>query len=322
LKVGLTVGLTVRLTVRQASLAVVGWAIAVLIAGCAGPAEIKPGDCFARGTARAFDFAAQVTCDEPHSVEVVAKAAGTGELATFRRAELDVADSRARQLYRAEVTRLCEPAWSSLTGYDDLAKTLAPGATVLPALYGDLAVEAVPADQWDGGDRTLICYQVFGRPGFEGETAVEVSTRVLPDLIRNRQVPLEVRDCAVGPSGDRGEVRVPCADPHDREYVGHLNLAQFVGAVPELDQAFLDQFDSQTAENSRWAVLDGLCDAVFSPLLGAERPDISLVSQVYTAEPDWGWAQDGAYHAACFAQTEGSVTGSVVGIGEAPLTQG
>ena len=298
-------------------------AVLTLIAGCGdGGVEIKAGDCYAGGTARAFDFAAKVSCDEQHQVEVVTKAAATGELAKFRRTELDVADSRARQLLRAEVARLCEPAWSSLTGYDELGKEVAPGATVLPALYGDVAVEAVPTDQWDDGDRTLICYQVFGRPGFEGEQAVEVSTQVLPDLVDNRGVPLEVRDCAVSPTNERGEVRVPCSDPHDREYVGHLNLAQFVGAVPGLDQAFLDQFDSKTAEDARWAVIDGICNTVFRPLLGSERTDIKLVSQVYTAEPDWGWAKDGAYHGACFAQTEGPVTGSVIGIGDAPLTPG
>jgi hypothetical protein len=311
------------LTIRRRSQAVILLTVAALSAGCGESIEVNTGDCFAGGTAEAFDFTAKVACDEPHTVEVVAKASASGELAEFSRADLEVAGSRARQLYLAEVADRCEPAWSAYTGYVELADELAAGATVLPALYGDLAVEAVPADLWDNGERTLICYQVFGRPGRDGEQAITVEAPVLPDLIRKPTlVPDDVRDCAVGPTADSGEVRVPCSSQHNREYLGHLDLAEFVGVVPGLDQPFLDGFDSRTAEEPSWARLDGLCHEIFASLLGADRPDISLVSQVYTAEPDWGWAKDGAYHAACFAQTATPVTGSVIGIGDRALATG
>ncbi len=191
---------------------------------------------------------------------------------------------------------------------------------MLPALYGDLAVEATPARQWDRGDRTLICYQVFGRPGYEGEEAVPVTSLLLADLVRNqRDVPMGVRDCAVRPTTDVGERKVPCAEPHDREYLGNVDLAEFLGTADGLDQAFLDGFDSRTAPQASWEVLDGLCRDLFVPLLGEPRPDITVFSQVYTADPAWGWRNGGAYHAACFAQTEVTVTGSVIGIGDDDL---
>ncbi|HEY9350477.1 MAG TPA: septum formation family protein [Acidothermales bacterium] len=287
--------------------------------GSSGP-DIQTGDCFARGTANSFDFDAKVSCDEPHTVEVVATAPASGELADFNRAELDVVGGEARRLYLAEVSNLCEPAWSAYTGYEELAATQAPGADVLPALYGDLAVEATPARQWDRGDRTLICYQVFGRPGFDGEEAVPVTSLLLADLLsKQADVPVDVRDCALRPTADVGERKVPCTEPHDREYLGNVDLAEFRDTAPGLDQAFLDAFDSRTAPPASWEILDGLCRDLFVPLLGTERPDITVYSQVYTADPAWGWKAAGAYHAACFAQTEVQLTSSLIGIGDAAL---
>jgi hypothetical protein len=287
--------------------------------GSSGP-DIETGDCFARGTAHAFDFDAKVPCDEPHTVEVVATAPASGELADFSRAELDVVGGQARRMYLAEVSNLCEPAWSAYTGYEELAADRAPGADVLPALYGDLAVEATPARQWDRGNRTLICYQVFGRPGFEGEEAVPVNSLVLADLLSNQSdVPVGVRDCAVRPTADVGERKVPCTEPHDREYLGNIDLAEFRDRTPGLDQAFLDGFDSRTAQQASWEILDGLCRDLFVPLVGAERPDITVFSQVYTGDPAWGWNTAGAYHAGCFAQTDVQLTGSIIGIGDGAL---
>jgi hypothetical protein len=226
--------------------------------------------------------------------------------------------SRAPRRTSSRSSRL--PAWSAYTGYQELAAGRAPSADVLPALYGDLAVEALPARQWDRGNRTLICYQVFGRPGFEGEQAVPVTSPLLADLLRNQQdVPVEVRDCAVRPTADVGERRVPCSEPHDREYLGNIDAAEFLGTTPGLDQAFLDGFDSRAAPPASWEILDGLCRDLFGTLLGAPRSDITIYSQVYTADPAWGWRSNGAYHAACFAQTDVTLTGSLIGIGDAAL---
>jgi Septum formation len=306
-------------TVWTASVVAVLLTMTLAACGGSGP-DIETGDCFASGTAHSFDFEAKVPCDKAHTVEVVATAPASGELADFSRAELDVAGGEARRLYLAEVSNLCEPAWSAYTGYVELAAARAPGADVLPALYGDLAVEATPARQWDRGNRTLICYQVFGRPGFEGEEAVPVNSLLLADLLSNQDdVPVGVRDCAIRPTDEVGERKVPCTEPHDREYLGNVDLAEFRDSTPGLNQAFLDGFDSRTAPQDSWAILDGLCRDLFVPLLGAERSDITLYSQVYTADPAWGWNTGGAYHAACFAQTDVQLTGSLIGIGDAAL---
>jgi Septum formation len=308
--------------VNVAALVAAALLMTMSLAACtsSGP-DIQTGDCFARGTATSFDFDAEVSCTDPHSVEVVATAPASGELADFSREELDVPGGRARALYLAEVSNLCEPAWSAYTGYQELAASRAPSAHVLPALYGDLAVEALPAPQWDRGNRMLICYQVFGRPGFEREEAVPVTIPLLADLLdKQEDVPVGIRDCAVRPTAAAGERRVPCTEPHDREYLGNIDLAEFLGTVPGLDQAFLDDFDSRTAPQANWEIIDGLCRDLFAPLLGgAPRPDITIFSQVYSADPAWGWRSNGAYHAACFAQTDVTLTGSLIGIGDAAL---
>lgn len=307
---------------RSAALvAAVLTSLGVLSAGCGhGTGDVAVGDCFRSGTAAAFGWDTEVPCDQPHSVEVFAVRDVTDIYRDTPRAALEEEGNPARQRYLALLTEFCEPAWSDHSGFGELGGSLSPQAVVLPALYGDMALEASPAADWDAGRKTVICYQVLGRPGVDGEQAISVDRPVLAGLGRApAAVPLQVRDCAMSPVADRREQRVPCAEPHDREYLGHLNLAQFVGLVPGLDQAFLDRFSSVTAPAKDWAVLDGLCGRIFRSLPGRSRPDITLLAQVYTADETWGWAEKGAYHAACFARTGQQVTRSVVGIGERPL---
>lgn len=305
---------------RVSRLAAVVGIVGLFGAGCAsGPGDVRVGDCFEYGSAAAFDWESEVSCGDPHSVEVFATVTVTGDLARYSRAELAQQDSPARSLYLSAVTRLCEPAWSEYTGYDVLAAQT-PDAIVLPALYGDMAVEAMPAQQWDGGDKRLVCYQVFGRPGDGGEQAIMVEGRVLAGLATEPdEVPLDVRDCALNPNAERGEQKVACRQLHDREYLGHLDLAQFVGSAPGLDQAFLDRFESGTAPEADWNVIDEVCARVFPPLIGATRSDITILSQVFTADPDWGWAENGSYHVACIAQTAVPTSRSVIDIESAPL---
>jgi hypothetical protein len=128
----------------------------------------------------------------------------------------------------------------------------------------------------------------------------------------DQDIPIQVRDCALSPIGDQGEQRLSCAKPHDREYLGHLDLSEFVGRAPGLNQAFLDRFDSTTAAQQDWAVLDELCRQIFVPLLGDNPQGITVLAQVYTGEARWGWADQGFYHAACFARTAQQVSHSVV----------
>ncbi|MGI9002227.1 MAG: septum formation family protein [Pseudonocardia sp.] len=305
---------------RVARLAGLVTVLGLLAAGCGVPrGEAEVGDCFETGSAAAFDWDAEVDCDNAHSVEVFAAVALTGRLATYPRGELAKEGTEARDRYLDLVTELCEPRWSAYTGYDTLAPQ-APDAVVLPALYGDMAVEAVPADNWDAGDKRVVCYQVLGRPGDGGEQALLVEGRVLDGLAADPdEVPLDVRDCALSPTAEQGERKVACREQHDREYLGHLDLAEFAGITPGLDQAFLDRFDSAASPEQEWAVIDGLCGQVFGSLIGQRRPDITVLSQVFTADPDWGWADEGAYHAACFAQTAQLTGRSVVGIDTAPL---
>lgn len=289
--------------------------------GCADDAgDVAAGDCFRTGTAAAFGWGSEVDCDQPHTVEVFAVRDVSATLGRFPRSALDAGANPARQQYLALVKDFCEPAWSEYTGYRDLAGALAPGAVVLPAFYGDMALEATPAQQWDQGNKVVICYQVFGRPDRPDEQPLQVALPVLDTADRDPAgVPAQVRDCAATSADGQGERRVPCTTPHDREYLGHLDLTRFVGRAPGLDQAFLDRFDTATAPPGDWAVLDGLCAEIFPPVLGGAREDISLLAQVYTDDQSWGWAREGAYHAACFAQTARQVSRSVVAIGEAPL---
>lgn len=284
-----------------AALTVVG----LLSTACAdGRGEVEAGDCFGQGTAARFDWDTEVSCEKPHTVEVfhVHDASAT-PLGQFARADLDEQGSPARQQYLRLLTDVCEPKWSDYTGYDELASPLVPGAVVLPALNGDMALEATAQPEWEAGNRIVVCYQVLGRPGTRNEAPISVQRPVLQTLTTDPgAVPIELRDCALAPVGGQGEQPVPCTAQHDREYLGHLDLAQFLGgSVPELDQPFLDQFDTVTASEQDWAVLDGLCERVFGQLIG-ENQDASLFAQVYTDE-SWGWADGGFYHAACFAQT-------------------
>jgi Septum formation len=292
-----------------------------LSAGCGhGAGGVAAGDCFRTGSASAFGWGTEVPCDEPHSVEVFAVHDASEDFRDTPRAALEEEGNPARARYLALVREFCEPKWSNYSGFGELGGSLTPQAVVLPAIYGDMALEASPAADWDAGRKTVICYQVFGRPGVDGEEAISVDHPVLTTVgTAPATVPIQVRDCAMSPVGDRREQRVPCSEPHDREYLGHLNLAQFVGLVPGLDQAFLDRFNSATAPAKDWAVLDGLCGRIFRSLPGHSRPDITLLAQVYTADKTWGWADGGGYHTACFARTGQQVTRSVVGIGDRPL---
>ncbi len=286
-----------------------------------GTGDVEVGDCFRGGTAAAFGWGTKVPCDRPHSVEVFAVRDVTGSYRDIQRAALEEEGNPARARYLALVTEFCEPAWSDYSGFGELGSSLTPRAVVRPAIYGDMALEASPAADWDAGRKTVICYQVLGRPGVDGEQAISVDRPVLATLGRApAAVPLQVRDCALSPVGDQREKRVPCAEPHDREYLGHLDLAQFAGLVPGLDQALLDRFNSVTAPDKDWAVLDGLCGRIFGSLPGRSRADITLLAQVHTADKTWGWAQGGAYHTACFARTGQQVTRSVVGIGDRSLS--
>ena len=295
--------------------------IGALSAGCGRSAgDVSVGDCFRSGTAAAFGWGTEVPCDRPHSVEVFAVRDATDIFRDTPRAALEDAANRDQRRYLALMAEFCEPAWSGYSGFGELGSSLTSSAVVLPAVYGDMALEASPAADWDAGKKLVICYQVLGRPGIDGEQAISVDHPVLETLGRApAAVPLQVRDCAMSPVAGQREQRVPCAEPHDREYLGHLNLAQFVGLVPGLDQAFLDRFDSANAPAKDWAVLDGLCGRIFRSLPGRSRADITLLAQVYTADKTWGWANNGAYHAACFARTAQQVTRSVVGIGDRPL---
>ncbi len=307
---------------RGVALAAAVLTLGGLSAACGnGTGEVAVGDCFRSGTAAAFGWGTEVPCDRPHSVEVFAVRDVTAGYRDVPRAALEEEGNPARARYLALVTEICEPAWSDYSGFGELGSSLTPRAVVRPAIYGDMALEANPAADWDAGRKTVICYQVLGRPGTDGEQPISVDRPVLETLGRApAAVPLQVRDCALSPVGDQREKRVQCQEPHDREYLGHLDLAQFVGLVPGLDQAFLDRFNSVTAPGKDWAVLDGLCGRIFGALPGRSRPDITLLAQVYTADKTWGWADRGAYHAACFARTGQQVTRSVVGIGDRPLS--
>ena len=299
------------------ALAVVG----LVSSGCSGllQGDAETGNCFETGTVAAFDWDAKVSCDDPHSVEVFAAVAPPPELAAAPRSELSREGSPARELYLRQVSDLCEPVWSAYTGYDELTPQ-APEAVVLPALYGEMAVEASPAEQWDSGDKRLVCYQVFGQPGQGGEQALMVEGPVLLDLYTSPAgVPLKVRDCALSPTPVAGERKISCDQPHDREYLGHLNLAEFVDTVPGLDLPFLDRFDSTVATDPDWAVIDAVCSQVFAVMLGTPRPDIPVMGQVFTADPAWGWKKDALYHASCFAQLPVQAARTVIEIGAAPL---
>jgi len=92
--------------------------------------------------------------------------------------------------------------------------------------------------------------------------------------------------------------------------------------VPGLDQPFLDRFDSTVAPDPDWAVIDAVCGQVFAPMLGAPRPDIPVMGQMFTADPAWGWKQDGLYHASCFVQLPVQAARTVIGIGTEPLVAG
>jgi len=246
-----------RLALFSAALTTVG----VLSAACGyGSGDVKAGDCFQTGTVAAFGWGTEVPCDRPHSVEVFAVRDVTALFGNTPRRALEEEGNPARQRYLSLITEFCEPAWSDYSGFGELGSSLTPLAVVLPAVYGDMALEASPAADWDAGKRIVTCYQVLGRPGADSEQAISVDRPVLTMLGRApAAVPLQVRDCAVSPVGEQREKRVPCQQPHDREYLGHLNLAQFVGLVPGLDQAFLDRFNSASAPAKDWAVLDGLC---------------------------------------------------------------
>ncbi|MGH3911390.1 MAG: septum formation family protein [Pseudonocardiaceae bacterium] len=295
--------------------------VGLLGTGCAdGAGDVEAGDCFQTGTAAAFGWGTEVDCDRPHTVEVFAVRDVSATLGQFPRTALDEEGSPARQQYLGLVAGFCEPAWSEYTGYGELGGPLSPDAVVLPAVYGDMALEAAPPQEWDRGKKIVICYQVFGQPGTQGEEALRVDGPALPALLREPgAVPAQVRDCAATSADGQGEQRVPCTTLHDREYLGHLDVAQFVGRAPGLDQAFLDRFDTATAGDEDWRVLDGLCAEIFPSVLGGAREDITLLAQVYTDDKSWGWAEAGSYHAACFAQTAQQVTRSVVAIGDGPL---
>lgn len=295
--------------------------VGLFSAACgSGAGDVQAGDCFQTGTAAAFAWGTTVPCDRPHSVEVFAVRNVSDAFGNIPRRALEEEGNPARRRYLALITEFCEPAWSDYSGFGELGSSLTPRAVVLPAIYGDMALEASPAADWDAGKKIVICYQVLGRPGVDGEQAISVDSPVLVTLGRApAAVPMQVRDCAVSPVADQREKRVPCQEPHDREYLGHLNLAQFVGRVPGLDQAFLDRFDSVTAHPKDWGVLDGLCGRIFRSLPGRSRADITLLAQVYTGDRTWGWADKGSYHAACFARTGQQATRSVVGIGDRPL---
>jgi hypothetical protein len=233
-----------------------------------------------------------VLCDRPHSVEVFAVRDVTTLFGSTPRRALDEEGNPARQRYLSLITEFCEPAWSDYSGFGELGSSLTPRAVVLPAIYGDMALEASPAADWDAGKRIVTCYQVLGRPGADGERAISVDRPVLTMLGRApAAVPLQVRDCAMSPVPDQPEKRVSCQEPHDREYLGHLNLAQFVGLVPGLDQAFLNRFNSASAPAKDWAVLDGLCGRIFRSLPGRSRTDITLTrrgvgrTRVHTTQP-------------------------------------
>lgn len=288
------------------------------------PDDVAVGDCFESGTAAAFGWGTEVSCDGPHTVEVFAVHDVSAALGQYPRSALEEKDGPARQQYLKLVGDLCEPEWSDYTGFGDLGSSLNPDAVVLPAIYGDMALEATPPQQWDSGNKTVICYQVFGRAGTGGEQPTVVDHPVLttlgPTTATETPVPPQVRDCAMSSTDGQGEYQVACDRPHDREYLGHLDLTQFLGTVPGLDQAFLERFDSTTAPSQDWEVLDGVCRRIFPSLLGSDRSDIRLLAQVYTDEASWGWpAEDGSYHAACFAQPDRQITRSVVGIGDGQL---
>ena len=294
-----------------AALTVVG----LLSTACAdGRGEVEAGDCFAQGTAARFDWDTEVSCDKPHTVEVfhVHDASAT-PLGQFARHDLDDKTSPARGQYLQLLTDVCERKWSEYTGYDQLASSLVPDAVVLPAIYGDMALEATPQQEWEAGNRIVVCYQVLGRPGTRDEAPISVQLPVLQTMAEDRAaIPIEVRDCARAPVGEQGEQPVPCTTPHDREYLGHLDLAHFLGgSVPDLNQTFLDQFDTVTAGEEDWVVLDELCGRIFGQLI-SKGQDARLFAQVYTTDGSWGWADDGYYHAACFAQTAPQA-GSVLG---------
>lgn len=289
--------------------------VGLLGTACAdGPGDVKAGDCFETGTAARFDWDTEVSCDQEHTVEVFAVLdVSATPLGQFARADLEEKGSPAREQYLQKLTEFCEPEWSKYTGYDSLGRSLAPDAVVLPAIYGDMALDATSEQEWTAGNRIVVCYQVLGRPGVPGEGPISVQRPVLRTLIQEpAEVPIEVRDCARTLEGEQGsEQRVPCTAQHDREYLGHLNLAQFIDTMPGLDQTFLEGFESTTARTQDWDVLDGLCTKVFGQLVSKSQ-GVTVLAQAYTEDERWGWVDGGPYHVACFARTEPQVTSSVV----------
>jgi hypothetical protein len=174
-------------------------------------------------------------------------------------------------LWRAWAGRACDALQQQVNGSDPVAAALGLGdASVYPGGFTANGFAIPTRSAWAAGDRNTYCVAfTVGDHQAEGSWTPLLMSAERPDALTV---------CKGYVAGEY--VVVPCSEQHWREE------AFFVNATAVLDQAFVDSVDPAAVTDEQWAALDEVCARGEEAVIGADRDDLKLYSDV--VEGFWG----------------------------------
>lgn len=268
-------------------------------------ADVSVGDfgCFT-DPSPAPDPATAVDCAESHATEQY----GVLGMDEFWPADYEAYDAGTQtgNVWRAWASSNCDALLQQVNDLDELAETLGlTEATVRASGFVANGFALPTRTEWnDGMHRTYCTVRATADHEAAGLWAPTLVSADMPDAL------------TVCKGFADGETTVvPCSEQHWREEAFYVNAADL------FDQSFLDSVDPQNVTDDQWATLDEVCARSEELVVGAQRDDVKLYSDVVAGY--WG-DEPGWYPLNCGIVPEDSamdLVGSAVGVGDGELQQ-
>ena len=236
-------------------------------------------------------FSEQLSCDEPHSLElydVVELQPALTDKVTDYADLLDQSTLLYRQV-RDQVNDRClarSPYGAAQRRAGGLPVQLGPSLNDDSGLH--LAWDPFPADLWEEGQQKFVCT-------FEQE---EPGTLRFADLT-TRKVPVSARVCMDTPNRSR-----PCSKPHQAEDIAEmiLNTAIEQGDINGRRAVRTGENGPYVAlTKAEYAKLDKVCRTLFTSISTPASRKQGIEARVYPGTVKQWPTESGAYLARCFA---------------------
>lgn len=244
------------------------------------------------------DDATSVDCSQPHATEVYA-ALDMDDSWPDDWAQYD-ADTDTHDRWRAWAIAGCNKMAEQAAGGDGIAAALGlpdNGAAVPMGQFSGMFILPSRAE-WENNQHITMC-------ALRSANGAQVAGS-WPSKLLSADRPTEVSGCL---AGEDSQV-VTCDQQHWLEDVFWFN------ASDALDQAFVDGLDVTAVTDEQWATLDEACGRAEAAVIGQERDDLRMYSNV---NPDSWNAIPGLHPVMCSvtpADKALDMIGSAIGLGD------